>query len=94
MNTKLTLSIEKTIIEKGKKYAKEKGYSLSEMIEKYLEVVTSNQSDIKVSKTPIVDSLRGRLTAPTSFNYKDELIQALSDKSLVSDKKEANKLAS
>jgi hypothetical protein len=35
MNTKLTLTLEKEVIEIAKKYAKEKGQSLSEIVENY-----------------------------------------------------------
>jgi hypothetical protein len=37
MNTKLTLTIEKNVIEKAKRYAKQNSRSLSDIIEKYLE---------------------------------------------------------
>lgn len=39
MTTKLTLTVEKTTIEKAKNYAKNTGRSLSEMVEKYLESI-------------------------------------------------------
>ena len=38
MNTKLTLTIEKEIIERAKDYAKEKNRSLSDIIENYLKL--------------------------------------------------------
>ena len=37
MTTKLTLTIEKSVIEKAKRYAKGTQRSLSEMVQKYLE---------------------------------------------------------
>lgn len=37
MTTKLTLTVEKSVIEKAKKYAKGTQRSLSEMVQKYLE---------------------------------------------------------
>jgi hypothetical protein len=81
MNTKLTLTIEQSVIEKAKSYAKEKGQSLSEIIENYLKAITSgkeNNDDI----TPLVSSLRGSFKAPESFDYKKELSKALSEKYL------------
>jgi len=36
MNTKLTLTIEESIIEKAKSYARKNGRSLSDIIENYL----------------------------------------------------------
>ena len=40
MITKLTLTIEKSVIEKAKKYAREKERSLSDIIENYLKAIT------------------------------------------------------
>ena len=39
MNTKLTLTIDQSVIEKAKKYAKEKERSLSDLIENYLKLI-------------------------------------------------------
>lgn len=47
MNTKLTLTLEKEVIEIAKIYAKEKGQSLSEMVENYFKFVTVNQKELK-----------------------------------------------
>jgi len=41
MNTKLTLTIEQTVIEKAKKYAKDSERSLSNLIENYLKALTT-----------------------------------------------------
>ena len=80
MNTKLTLTIEQSIIEKAKKYANDKGRSLSSIIENYLKIITNEEvvSDIKL--TPIVKSLKGSFKAPRNFNYKKELSKRLSEK--------------
>ncbi len=79
MNTKLTLTIEQTIIEKAKSYAKEKGRSLSDIIENYLKAITAEQK-ITEDITPLVNSLRGSFKAPESFDYKKELTKGLSEK--------------
>jgi len=79
MNTKLTLTIEQSIIEKAKSYAKEKGRSLSDIIENYLKVITTEQRDIE-DISPLVNSLRGSFKAPENFDYKKELSQGLSEK--------------
>ena len=42
MNSKLTLTVEKSVIEKAKKYARSKGRSLSDIIENYLKSITSD----------------------------------------------------
>lgn len=49
MNTKLTLTIEKEVIDIAKEYAKEKGQSLSEMVENYFKFVTVDRKKSKKS---------------------------------------------
>ncbi|MCD4791042.1 MAG: DUF6364 family protein [Bacteroidales bacterium] len=82
MNTKLTLTIEQTIIEKAKAYAKEKGRSLSDIIENYLKAITKEQPDSEIKITPIVKSLKGAFKAPSSFDYEKELTKGLKNKYL------------
>jgi len=82
MNTKLTLTIEQAIIEKAKFYAKEKGRSLSDIIENYLKVLTSESEKENVEITPFVESLQGSFKAPEDFDYKEELRKSLSKKYL------------
>ena len=58
MNTKLTLNIDKSIIEDAKSYAKENKVSLSKLIENYLSSLTkSSEKESKIS--PLVESLTG-----------------------------------
>ncbi len=82
MNTKLTLTIEQTVIEKAKRYAKGKGQSLSDIIENYLKVITNDGAKSEVEITPIVKSLRGSFKVPSDFDYKKELTKSLSKKYL------------
>jgi len=82
MNTKLTLTIEQSIIEKAKSYAKEKGRSLSDIIENYLKAITADQRTTE-DISPLVNSLRGSFKAPENFDYKEELLKGLSEKYLV-----------
>ena len=81
MNTKLTLTIEQTVIEKAKSYAKEKGRSLSDIIENYLKAIT-NEQKIEEEFSPLIKSLRGSFKVSKSFDYKKELSKGLSDKYL------------
>ncbi len=80
MNTKLTLTIEQTIIERAKVYAKEKGRSLSDIIENYLKSITSDKQDSESELSPLVKSLKGSFKAPTDFDYKKELAKRLTKK--------------
>lgn len=82
MNTKLTLTIEETVIAKAKKYAKEKEKSLSDIIENYLKVITSEVLKSNNEVTPLVKSLKGSFSAPQDFDYKKELTKSLSGKYL------------
>jgi hypothetical protein len=79
MNTKLTLSIDKQVISKAKRYAKDSGRSLSRMIENYLKNITSSDKD-DFSISPKVKALMGTFKVPDDFDYKAELSRALSEK--------------
>jgi len=79
MQTKLTLTLEQGIIEEAKLYAKDKGRSLSELIENYLKVVLEDKKkEIKIS--PSIAKLKGSIKLPQNFDYKKELTEALSEK--------------
>jgi len=82
MNTKLTLTIEQTVIDKAKRYAKRKGNSLSDIIENYLKVITNDSAKSEIEITPTVKSMRGSFKAPSELNYKKELTKSLSKKYL------------
>lgn len=74
MNTKLTLSLEKEIIEKAKIYAKGTGRSLSEMVENYFRnLVSRTQNDIKIEDEygdidPKLKKLIGIIKLPEDFD--------------------------
>ena len=82
MNTKLTLTIEKSVIEKAKRYAKQKNRSLSAIIENYLKAIAEDKIDEEIELTPIVKSLKGSFKVPKDFDYKKELTKILSEKYL------------
>jgi hypothetical protein len=84
MNTKLTLTIDQSIIEKAKRYARKKERSLSDLIENYLKaLVSSNDNDDKTNElTPTVKALKGSFKMPKDFDYKKELTDRLSEKHL------------
>ena len=78
MNTKLTLTIEQSVIDKAKRYAKDNECSLSDIIENYLKTITRESSiEDETELTPIVKSLKGSFNAPESFDYKKELTRKL-----------------
>lgn len=82
MNTKLTLTIEQSVIENAKRYASSKGRSLSGLVETYLKAITKVEDNSETELTPIVKSLIGTFNPPDNFDYKKELNKSLSDKYL------------
>ena len=82
MNTKLTLTIEETVILKAKNYARNKKSSLSRLIENYLKAVIKEDIIELRETTSIVKSLQGSFKAPKNFDYKNELSKRLSEKYL------------
>ncbi len=80
MQTKLTLTLEQSIIEQAKDYAKSKGRSLSELIENYLKVILEDNERKEIKLSPSVKKLKGSIKLPENFDYKKELANALSEK--------------
>ncbi len=82
METKLTLRLNSSVIEKAKIYAKSQKISLSKIIEAYLDSLTrekGNDSN-QISITPLVESLSGVIDLPPDFDYKKEYAEYLTEK--------------
>lgn len=77
MNTKLTLKLDKDIIEKAKIYANQHNISLSKMVEKYfLTIVKENKSE-SFKPTALVKELSGIINLEKNNlqdDYTDHLI--------------------
>jgi len=84
MTNKLTLTVEKAIIDRAKSYAKKTGRSLSELIENYLETIT--QEDNQVDLSPKLRKLVGSVQLPADFDEEKELRSALEKKNTCYDK--------
>jgi len=82
MQTKLTLTIEHSLIEQAKHYAKAQGQSLSQVIEQYLRSVTHQTGKGGDTVSPAVSSMRGAFKEPEGFDYARELSDALAEKHL------------
>lgn len=80
MNTKLTLSLDKKVIEEAKIYAKTTGRSLSEMVETYLKKVTKPQQVNEEELSEDLKKLYGCIKLPESFDYKKEMGNILYEK--------------
>ncbi len=73
MDTKLTLRLDDSVIERAKVYARNHKVSLSKMIETYLDSLTTQKHQAKnIIITPLVESLSGVIDAPEDLDYKNE----------------------
>jgi hypothetical protein len=76
MNKKLTLLLNETTIERAKKYADRHKETLSGMVEKYFEFLTSKEPENKKKTVPkIIEDLTGIVSIPEETNIKEEYRQ-------------------
>lgn len=83
MDTKLTLKLDKFVIDKAKEYASSHKRSLSRMIESYLKSLIDKDSpgskdDIEIS--PFVKSMTTGVKIPADLDYKKAYGDYLSEK--------------
>lgn len=83
MDTKLTLKLDKYVIENAKKYAASHKKSLSRMIESYLRSLIDkdppeSNDDFEIS--PFVKSMRSGIKLPVDLDIKKEYGDYLSEK--------------
>jgi hypothetical protein len=71
--SKLTLSVEKDVVSRAKRYAKRQGVSVSEMVEAHLAAVAAPPRGPRHS--PILHSLRGSLKKADLEEYRSHLTQ-------------------
>ena len=75
MTTKVTLYVEKSVIERAKTYAKSTGRSLSEIIENYLATIANDATTEELS--PKLKKIVGVVNLPSDFDEKAELRSVL-----------------
>lgn len=81
MNTKLTLQLDKDIIEKTKKYAKEHNKSLSGLVEYFFTYLIEEDEASNDEKLPsIVEELSGVIKLDEAIDIKEEYTDFLKDK--------------
>jgi hypothetical protein len=81
MDRKLTLVLDKDIIERAKSYASTKKTSLSKLIESYLDRVTADEQS-KEEISPLVKSLSGVMAIPEDIDLKNDYANHLANKYL------------
>lgn len=80
MNTKLTLKLNKSIIEKAKAYAEKNNTSLSKIVEKYFVALITEKKSETLKLTPLVKELSGIIKPENIKNYKDDYAEYLINK--------------
>lgn len=83
MDTKLTLKLDKYVIESAKEYASSRKRSLSGLIEAYLKTliekdIAKTDNDIEIS--PFIKSLRTGVKIPVDYDYKETYGDYLEEK--------------
>jgi hypothetical protein len=83
MDTKLTLKLDKFVIEQAKEYASLHKRSLSRIIESYLKSLVNrdndnDESDIEIS--PFVKSMSTGVKIPADLDYKTEFLNHVIEK--------------
>ena len=83
MNTKLTLKLDKFVIEQAKEYASSHKRSLSRVIESYLKSLINrdrknDESEIEIS--PFVKSMATGIKIPNDLDYKSGILDHLEEK--------------
>lgn len=84
MLTKLTLTIDQSVVEHAKEYAHKKNRSVSRIVEEYLQNIAMNRDSLNYSKdikSPITDSISG-IFQDNGKSYKEILEEALLEKYL------------
>lgn len=85
MDTKLTLKLDKEVIEKAKEYAANKKISVSWLFENYIKAITEMEKpkkndEIKVSELTKSFTITSEEAATIGFDYKKELQDILCKK--------------
>lgn len=74
MDTKLTLRLDKAVIEKAKIYANSKQISLSKMIENYLQSILEKEKD-EFEISPFIQSMTVKNALPLDIDVKEEYLK-------------------
>ncbi|HOD59041.1 MAG TPA: DUF6364 family protein [Rectinema sp.] len=86
MRTKLTLTIDKQVVDKAKLYAKKKNRSVSKLVEEYLKSISSTETampSLSSISADITDKITGMFKNEyKGQNYKELLEDALMEKNL------------
>jgi hypothetical protein len=80
MTTKLTVTLEKKIIDRAKLYAQKKGKNLSDLVESYLTDLANAAPSQKQDLPKEISKLFGSVKVPAKLNHKKEIRSILKSK--------------
>jgi hypothetical protein len=82
MEAKLTLKLDRNVIEKARKYARNSNISLSRLVERYFRLLTASQQENEIKKkySPLVEELSGIIKIDNDFDFKKEYTDYLIEK--------------
>jgi len=79
MDTKLTLKLDKYVIDEAKRYAKKRNISLSRIVETYFKSLFEKKKS-KKSYSPLINELSGVIHLDEGFDFRDDYTDYLSEK--------------
>jgi hypothetical protein len=82
MVAKLTLTIDKDVVDKAKKYAKRKNRSVSKLVEEYLNTVSTSES-LSAVPDSIVGDITDQITGMFRNDYQGQEYQNLLEDALI-----------
>lgn len=83
MDTKLTLKLDKFVIEQAKEYATSHKRSLSRIIETYLKsliIQDNRKNEDEIELSPFVKSMSTGVRIPADLDYKSEYLNHMTEK--------------
>jgi hypothetical protein len=80
MKRKITLTIDKNILEKAEQFASENNLSVEELIENFLSEIAEKQQGEPLQISPLVKSISSKSPLPVDFDYKKEYREYLKEK--------------
>ncbi len=80
MVKKLTLSLNRDVIENAKRYARRNKTSLSALVENYFRFIARKETPHEDTLSPIVKELSGTIKLPDDFNLREEYTTYLTKK--------------
>lgn len=80
MEAKLTLKLDKVVIEAVKRYAKNRNTSLSGLVETYFRLLVGEKKGKEKNYSPLVEELSGIIKPGKKFDFREDYTNYLVEK--------------